>query len=149
MLSRKAEDYLEAIFIIVKKKGYARPRDIVKGINVKPPSATEMLKKLSNEGLIEYEKYSEIRLTARGLSMAKKIKKRHEIFENFLKIILISDKVAEEDACILEHHLNPETVRQLSKFVDFVHSFKKSPDFFKHFRKYCNTGELPDCDKCK
>jgi len=149
MLSRKAEDYLEAIYTIVEEKGYARPRDIVKKMGVSAPSITEMLKKLYDVGLIKYERYTEVRLTSEGLSIAKKIKKRHEIFENFLKIIFISDKVAEEDACTLEHHLNSETVRQLSKFVDFVQSFKKSPEFFKHFRKYCDTGELPDCDKCK
>lgn len=143
MLSRKTEDYLEAILMIVEEKGYARPKDIVFKMDVKHPSVTEMLGKLVSQGLINYEKYGEVKLTSDGLSVARKIKKKHETFEKFLKIIFVSDKVAKEDACTLEHHLNPETIKQFSKFVTFVDSLKKKPKFIKQFEKYCRTGELP------
>lgn len=143
MLSRKAEDYLEIIFLVSEKKGYARPRDIVRRMGISYPSATEMLKRLNDEQFIDYEKYGEIKLTPQGLEIAKKIRERHEIFEKFLKIILVSEQVAQKDACVLEHHLDQETIRQLSRFVNFAHHFKNSPEFFKNFESYCRTGRLP------
>ncbi|MBU1886192.1 MAG: metal-dependent transcriptional regulator [Candidatus Micrarchaeota archaeon] len=136
-LSRKAEDYLEGILISVNEKGYARPRDVVKRMEVSYPSATEMLRKLAEQKLITYEKYGEIKLTSEGLSIASKIKNRHDVFENFLKIILIKNEIAEKDACVLEHHLHPETIRQFSKFVSFIKESRKRPEFLIEFEKYC------------
>ncbi len=144
MLSRKVEDYLEAILISSEKKGYARPRDIVKAMDIQAPSVTEMLKKLSSEGLVEYERYGEIKLTTKGETIAKRIKKRHEVLEDFLKIIYVSDDIAGKDACIMEHHLNSETIEKLSKFVNFVHEFEGSQRFFRNFRKFCLTGKIPE-----
>jgi DtxR family Mn-dependent transcriptional regulator len=45
MLSRKTEDYLEAIYNIIEKKGYARVKDIALELKVSSPSVTEMMRK--------------------------------------------------------------------------------------------------------
>ncbi|HNY34763.1 MAG TPA: metal-dependent transcriptional regulator, partial [Methanothrix soehngenii] len=37
-LSRKAEDYLEAVYVISQEKGHVRIRDICKELGTKPPS---------------------------------------------------------------------------------------------------------------
>ena len=147
MLSRKTEDYLEAILNLIDEKGYARTKDIASKLGVKSPSVTEMLQKLDAKELISYEKYGGVRLTREGLSVARKIRKRHEVFEKFLKMLLVSDKAAEKDACLLEHHLDSETMRQFSKFVSFFECFGRTPEFFKHFERFCKTGKLPKCVK--
>ncbi|MFP3949649.1 MAG: metal-dependent transcriptional regulator [Candidatus Micrarchaeia archaeon] len=147
MLSQKAEDYLEAILIIVEKRGYARPRDIAKKLGVKPPSVTEMLLKLSETGYIEYEKYGEAVLTAQGMAEASKVKKRHEIFEKLLKMLLVPREIAERDACILEHNLHHKTNEQISRFVEFVGFFEGGPVFLEHFKEYSENGKTPK--KCK
>ncbi len=147
MLSQKAEDDLEAILIIVEEKGYARPRDIAKKLGVKPPSVTEMLLKLSESGYVEYEKYGEAVLTAQGMAEASKVKKRHEIFEKLLKMLLVPGEIAEKDACILEHNLHHKTNEQISKFVEFVGLFRGGPVFLKHFKAYSEGGKIPK--KCK
>ena len=51
------EDYLEAIFNLSKEKGAIRVRDIARKLDVKMPTVTNMLKTLSEGGLIDYEKY--------------------------------------------------------------------------------------------
>ena len=48
MYSRSFEDYLEAIYNIILKKGYARTKDIAAELNITPPSVSAMLKKLQN-----------------------------------------------------------------------------------------------------
>ena len=143
MLSRNVEDYLEAIYLIVSKKGYARPKDIVARMGVKHPSATEMIRKLSAQNLVNYEKYGEVTLTKEGEEIAKKIRRRHEIFERFLKIISVPPEIAQKDACILEHNLDSGTIKQLSKFVSFVEAHPGKPLFIEKFEKYCKTGMIP------
>ena len=150
MLTQNAEDYLEAILILVEQKGYARPKEIAAKLGVKPPSVSEMLWKLRESGYVYYEKYGEATLTPQGLIEAQKVKKRHEIFEKLLKSLLVSPRIAEEDACILEHHLHKETNTQISKFVEFIEEFEGGPEFLKHFEKYCKTGKLPKtCKRAK
>jgi len=145
MLSRKTEDYLEAIYNIIEKKGYARVKYIASELKVSSPSVTEMMRKLNNRGFIVYEKYSDITLTEKGRKIAKGVKKRHDIFESFLNIILVPKDIASEDACTMEHHLDSKTIEQFSKFVEFVNDAPASPRWLEHFKEYCETGKY-ECE---
>jgi DtxR family transcriptional regulator, Mn-dependent transcriptional regulator len=147
MLSQKCEDYLEAILMLVEKKGYARPRDIARRMQVKPPSVTEMLGKLRIEGYVNYEKYGEVTLTPAGLSEARKVRCRHEVFEKLLTMLLVPPEIASEDACVLEHHIHKKTEVQLSRFVKFVEGFQGGAPFLKNFAEYCKSGKMPKCPK--
>jgi len=141
ILSRKTEDYLEAIYNIIEKKGYAKVKYIASELEVSSPSVTEMMRKLNERGFIVYEKYSGITLTERGRKIAEGVKRRHVIFEGFLEIILVPKDIASEDACTMEHHLDPKTIEQFSKFVEFVKSAPVSPKWLKHFKEYCEIGK--------
>ena len=141
MLSRKIEDYLEAICNIVEKKGYAQVKDIATVLGVSPPSVTEMMGKLNDMGLINYEKYSGITLTEKGREIARRVQRRHDIFERFLNIILVPRGVASRDACTMEHHLDSKTIEQFSKFIEFVEKSPKSSKLMKNFKEYCDGGK--------
>ena len=146
MLSRKAEDYLETIYLIMQKKGYVRIKDIAKALNVKPPSVTEMMKKLSREDFVVYERYGGISLTKEGEEIARIVKDKHETFIKLLKIIQVPDEIAKRDAYKLEHHLHPITIEQFKKFIEFVEYFPAmNPRWLTHFIEFCETGKLPEC----
>ena len=140
MLSRKAEDYLEAIYNITEKKGYARIKDIASELQVKPPSVSEMMDRLAEKDLVEYEKYSAVNLTEKGRKIASAVKTRHDTFTTLLEIILIPEEIAKKDACELEHHLHPITVEQFSKFIKFLKKAPMYPEWLNHFKEYCETG---------
>ena len=143
MLSRKAEDYLEAILNITEEKGYTRTKDIAMALDIKPPSVVEMLKRLRDMGLVEYRRYEGARLTAKGTEIAQVVKERHETIRAFLEILQVPEKIADKDACIIEHELRPETIRQLKNFVRFVTSAPDYPQWLEHFETFCKTGEHP------
>jgi DtxR family Mn-dependent transcriptional regulator len=139
----KAEDYLRGIYEITQQKGFARIRDIANNLTVKPSSAVEMVRKLDRLQLVRYEKYGGVLLTTKGKEMAEVIEKRHETFKKFLEIILVPENVALKDAHVLEHRLQPKTILQFSKFVDFIENAQENPKFFKKwriaFKKYCEN----------
>ncbi|HDH86736.1 MAG TPA: metal-dependent transcriptional regulator [Desulfobacteraceae bacterium] len=141
MYSKSVEDYLEAIYNIIQRKGYAKTKDISRELDVRPPSVTEMLKKLDNLGLVKYERYGGVTLTKEGERIAKMVKTRHDTIKEFLSILLISEKTAEKDACKLEHDLSPETIEQLTKFVRFVKNAPIYPKWLEHFKEFCRTGK--------
>jgi len=148
MYSKSVEDYLEAIYNIISKKGYARTRDIAKEQGVTSPSVSAMLKKLQNDNLIFYEKYGGVTLTPDGEKLAKSVKHRHDTLKKLLKIILVPEDIAEKDACNLEHNLSSESIAQLTNFIRFIESRPIHPQWLLHFKTFCETGEY-ECKKDK
>jgi len=144
-ISGRAEDYLRSIYEIVKRKGFARVKDIAHELNVKPSSVVEMMKKLREMNLVIYEKYGGVRLTDKGEELAEVVKRRHETFRKFLELIFVPRDVALRDAHILEHKLHPKTILQFTRFVEFIISHADRPRFIRRwleeFKKYCEKKE--------
>jgi Mn-dependent DtxR family transcriptional regulator len=109
----RMEDYLETIYELVQHKGYATLADIAEYLNVQPPSVTTMMRRLDESDLLNYEKYRGIQLTEKGMDIAKIIHDRHSVLSEFLKLIGVSEKIANEDAESMEHHLHPQTMHKL------------------------------------
>jgi len=128
MTTRNIEDYLEAIWDLQKNKGYIKVKDIADKLEVTRPSVSEMIKKLSENEYIIYEKYGGIIFTGKGKKLAQEIKKRHNLFVEFLKIIGVSEENAQKDACEFEHGVSPETITRLLEFIKLV---RQSPNNFK------------------
>ena len=143
MFTKRVEDYLETIFNLTETKGQARLQDIAENLYVRPPSATEMVQKLAREALVNRERYGTIYLTRKGERIARNVKKRREVIAELLRIILVPEKIAHRDACVLEHKLDPKTIEQLEKFVNFAGNTRVQPRWIKHFKEYCQTGKNP------
>jgi len=142
-LSESMEDYLEIIYRLEKKKGFARTSDISSFFGHKPSSVTGMLQKLDEQALVNYEKYRGVTLTAKGKQLAKDVSRRHETLVSFLKVLGIDKEIAEEDACRIEHAVHKETIERLRKFVSFVQKAPKDPKWLRHFEYFIKTGKHP------
>jgi len=99
---------------------------IAEKLNVSNAAVTDMFKKLSNEGYIDYEPYKGISLTEFGETFAKNMVRRHRIWEVFLNQIvgLPWDKVHDE-ANRLEHSSSDELINRMEEMLDF-------PEFDPH-----------------
>ncbi|MDK2830396.1 MAG: DtxR family transcriptional regulator, Mn-dependent transcriptional regulator [Methanolobus sp.] len=118
MLSRKAENYLKAIMTIESEKGYARIKDIAGAMNVRAPSATEMVKRLDKEGYVSYVKYGSVNLTSKGNNVARIAENRHDHLKSLLMdIIHVPESIAEKDALVLEQQLHDVTIEKMKKYV--------------------------------
>lgn len=113
----RMEDYLEVIYELIQYKGYANTIDISEYLNVSSPSVTKMVQKLNESGHLNYEKYRGIRLTEKGILVAKSIRERHGLLAEFLKIIGVDEDTANKDAEGIEHYLQPKTLGKLENFI--------------------------------
>jgi len=147
MTSERTEDYLEALVQVINEKGFAKVKDISEELSVSPSSVTEMFQKLRKQEFIHYEKYRGVTLTEKGLNIAMRTKKKHETLREFLCILGVPETIANEDACRIEHVVNSETMKRLTKFVDFVRDFEESPRWLNHFKYYYTTGKHFSCKK--
>jgi Mn-dependent DtxR family transcriptional regulator len=114
----RMEDYLEVIYELVQRKGYATTVDISSYLNVSSPSVTKMMQKLDETGYLKYEKYRGIRLTNEGIRIDLNIRNRHGLLYEFFKIIGVEEETANNDAEGIEHHLHPETMKKLEEFIN-------------------------------
>lgn len=88
------------------------------------PAVTAMFQKLSSEEYINYEKYSGVTLTKKGERVAIRAAKKYKILRDFLIILGIDEKIADKDACNIEHVVNPKAMRRLAKFVHSSENLK-------------------------
>jgi Mn-dependent DtxR family transcriptional regulator len=132
LLTPSMEDYVEMIYRLSLHSGFTRINELAASLNVQPPSATKMVRKLSEISLVNYEKYGILTLTDNGTKIGKALLERHNIIENFLKIISPNDNVLEQTEK-LEHSISTDTLECLNKFVQFL---KEQPHIIQDFYNY-------------
>lgn len=119
MLSSQIEEYLESIFKLQVTDGGLRPTQLSEDLGVSVAAVTDMMRKLRGQGLVEQDASSGIRLTAKGESEAKLVVRKHRLTERFLTDVLgMPWDSVHEQACKLEHAMNPEVVDRLEIFLD-------------------------------
>ena len=111
--SSAVEDYLERILELINSKGYARVVDIAAALKISQASVTNMVQRLDAEGLLKYEKYRGLLLTASGKKLARNITRRHRLLTEFLKLLGLDDVVIYHDVEGMEHHISPPTLRAI------------------------------------
>ncbi len=146
--SASMEDYLEAIAKLAKEKKAVKVKQLSQMLGVKMPSVTSALKKLSEQELVEHERYGHIKLTSAGNEVARSVISRHEALTRFFAHTLgIDCETAEQDACKIEHVISPVSMERLAKFVEFIEACPLGrANFPKRYEYYLKHGELPqDC----
>ncbi len=113
-----AEDYLERILIIQHEKGFVRSIDIAHELNFSKPSVSVAMKKLRENNYINVDDSGFITLTDAGYKIASSILERHEVLTTLLKQLGVSDEVAAQDACKIEHDLSDETFACIKKHYE-------------------------------
>ena len=116
-IKESAENYLETILIINKRKGSVRSIDIVHELGFSKPSISVAMKSLRNEGYITMDALGEIKLTDKGFTIAQSIYERHEIIASLLMSIGVDEKTAYEDSCKIEHVISSQTFEKLKEVI--------------------------------
>lgn len=117
VLHQSAEDYLETILVLQEQSGQVRSIDIVNRLGYSKPSVSIAMKKLRESGYISMSPDGLITLNESGLEIARQVYSRHKVITKLFVLMGVSEEVAAEDACRVEHDLSPETVERIRDFV--------------------------------
>ncbi len=120
-LTQSEENYLKAIFTLSQDtEGAISTNELAEKMLTKASSVTDMLKKLCEKELLEYQKYQGCALTNEGKSHALAIIRKHRLWETFLvdKLSFGWDEV-HEIAEQLEHIQSTELTDRLDEFLGF------------------------------
>jgi DtxR family Mn-dependent transcriptional regulator len=115
-ISSQAEEYLEAIYRLEQKEGFARTMELARALKVVPGSITNTIENLKRKGLVIHKPYKGVKLTEIGQKIASSVLRRHRLAERLLTDVLHLDWTEVHDpACKLEHALSPEILKPLEK----------------------------------
>ena len=117
-IHQSAENYLETILILGKKKSAVRSVDIATELGYSKPSVCVAMRNLREHGYIVTDGDGSITLTPSGLEIANNVYNRHEIITKWLIGIGVSKDQAAIDACRIEHVISQESFECLCKAVN-------------------------------
>lgn len=109
-----AQDYVEAILQLIGSSGRARVRDLASMMGVSHVTVSRIVSRLERDGLLD--RTPDITLTSKGLSLAKRIRRRHRVVLDFLLALGVPPRQAEIDAEGLEHHASDATIRAMRRW---------------------------------
>ncbi len=114
-LHASGEDYLEAILVLQKEKGMVRSVDVARHMEVSKPSVCHAVAVLRDGGFLTMDEGHFLRLTDAGREVAEKIYERHCFFTEQLIAAGVDPRIAEADACRIEHVISTESFEHLKK----------------------------------
>ncbi len=129
------EDYLERIYILIEEKGYARVSDIAEALEVHPSSVTKMVQKLDKSDYLIYERYRGLILTAKGKKIGKRLVYRHELLEDFMRLIGVNDTHIYQDVEGIEHHLSWDAIDRIGDLVQYFQEKEKRVEDLRDVQK--------------
>ncbi len=120
--SSTVENYLKAIYLgqtaLPKNERLVPMGQVAAALNVTPGTATTMVKALAESGLVEYEPYSGVRLTAAGEKLAVLVLRRHRLVELFLvQVMGMSWAEVHDEAEQLEHVVSERLIERMDEML--------------------------------
>lgn len=115
--NESSENYLETILVLSKKLPVVRSVDIANELGYKKSSVSIAMKNLREKGYIDVSESGFISLTDSGKNIAEMIYERHELLSECLMKLGVSEEIANEDACKIEHVISPESFEAIKSFI--------------------------------
>jgi len=119
-LTPAQQDYLEACYMLERRDSSdpVRVTDIAEMLGTRLPTVTRSMAILRRMGLVTQEARGPVQLTETGRAIAKQLRHRHEDVRRLLTEVLgVSQRVAENEACVLEHGLSGVSAQHLHEFL--------------------------------
>jgi DtxR family Mn-dependent transcriptional regulator len=111
-LSDALQDYLREIYKLQAESPRVKTSTLARRMGVKPPSATAVVKKLAERGLVDHQLYRGVRLTPTGERLALEILRHHRLLELYLaRTLEVGLDAVHAEADRLEHALS-ETLEE-------------------------------------
>lgn len=121
--SSTVENYLKAIYSAQRALGVETlvpMGQLAAALEVVPGTATTMVKALAESGLVRYEPYAGVRLTAAGDKLAALVLRRHRLIELFLvQVMGMSWAEVHDEAEHLEHAVSERLIERMDEMLGF------------------------------
>lgn len=116
--NQSIEDYLEAILVIQQRNGHCRSVDVANHLGFTKASVSVAVSNLSRLGYARKLADGNLVLTEKGMDYAASVLGRHRLLTDVLVRLGVPRKIAEEDACRIEHDISAETYDRVKAWYE-------------------------------
>ena len=120
-IQESAENYLETVLILSKRKPEVRSIDVATELGFSKPSVSVAMKNLRENGYVVINKEGHIFLTDAGREIAEMIYERHTLLSTWLISLGVDPETAAEDACRMEHVISKKSFSAIKEHVEKYH----------------------------
>lgn len=117
-LQESGEMYLETILILSEKNPHVRSIDVCEYMGFSKPSVSRAIGLLKSGGYVTVDGDGYLTLTELGAEVAHKMYDRHRLITDFLVSLGVSEEVASQDACRIEHHISDESFAAIKRRIE-------------------------------
>jgi len=124
-ITSSMQDYLETMLLLSESMSEIRVTDIASKLNIAKSSVAQAIDHLKKHGLVRQERYGTVELTDSGKDIAIEVRWRHRKLKQFLIDVLeVDPKIAEKEACLMEHVVSSHTMTRLMRFLETSESLR-------------------------
>ena len=124
-IEESAEMYLETILILSKENEHVRAIDIANHMHFSRPTVSQQIRRLADSGYLELDANKHIFLTRKGREIAEETYDRHNSLAEIFIWMGVSEQIAFEDACRIEHYISAQTFNCLRRHYE---NERQTPD---------------------
>jgi DtxR family transcriptional regulator, Mn-dependent transcriptional regulator len=116
--TRAQEDYLKALYLLHGDQRPVPTRDLAQRLGISSPSVSEMVTRLTSQGLVEHDRYKGQQLTREGRKVAVELVRHHRLLEMFLVQVLgYSWDEVHDEAERLEHVMSERMEQRIFELL--------------------------------
>jgi DtxR family Mn-dependent transcriptional regulator len=116
--TRSQQDYLKALYQLHGDQRPVPTRELAQRLGISSPSVSEMVTRLSSQGLVEHDRYRGQQLTREGRKVAVELVRHHRLLEMFLVQILgYSWDEVHDEAERLEHVISERMEQRIFELL--------------------------------
>ena len=112
------ENYLEAIYVLKREKGFVRSIDVANHLGFSKPSVSVAVANLKKALLIEVDEAGGLHLNDAGRAMAEEVCEKHDLLTKYLVALGVDEETAAEDACRIEHVISSLSFEKIKEHAN-------------------------------
>ncbi|MCD7831372.1 MAG: metal-dependent transcriptional regulator [Firmicutes bacterium] len=116
-LQESGQMYLKAIYVLSQRKPHVRAIDVVKHMGYSKPSVSRAVNVLERGGYLTRDDSGFLYLTDEGKKIASETYERYQLLTELFIMLGVSEEVASDDACRIEHVISDETMHALKTHI--------------------------------
>src|SRR6266576_1490484 len=118
VFTRSQEDYLKALYLLGGDERPVPTRELAQRLGISSPSVSEMVTRLTSQGLVEHDRYRGQQLTREGRKVALELVRHHRLLEMFLVQVLgYSLDEVHDEAERLEHVISERMEQRIFELL--------------------------------
>src|SRR5436853_6359885 len=118
LFTRAQQDYLKALYLLGGDERPVPTRELAQRLGISSPSVSEMVTRLTSQGLVEHDRYRGQQLTREGRKVALELVRHHRLLEMFLvRVLGYSWDEVHDEAERLEHVISERMEQRIFELL--------------------------------